>query len=1407
MILNIGLDIGSTTIKLIVLDDDYNIIYKNYERHYSDIGLTLKSILEKAKPFITSESVRVSITGSGGLQVKDFLQVEFIQEVVAAVESVKKFIPKTDVAIELGGEDSKITFFRGALEQRMNSICAGGTGAFIDQMASLLETDAAGLNELAKKASRTYPIASRCGVFAKTDIQALMNQGVPKEDIAVSVFQSVVNQTISNLACGRTIEGNVAFLGGPLHYLDVLVERFIKTLELEDDEIIIPEDSNLYVALGAAIAAMKTKPIKTYEFFQRAEGEYKERIEGVELDPLFKSPEEYEEFKEKHAIDIVKYGDLKGYKGKLAFGVDAGSTTTKLVVLGEDNEILYSFYGNNYGKPLEVVMRELGKIYDMMDEGAEIVASGATGYGEDFLRAALNIDVGEVETIAHFRAARFFNEDVDFILDIGGQDMKAMRVKDGMISSILLNEACSAGCGSFLETFANSLNLSVQDFAKLAVQSKKPVDLGSRCTVFMNSKVKQAQKEGAAVSDIAAGLSYSVIKNALQKVIKIRNFDEMGENIVVQGGTFLSDGILRAFEKISGRTATRPKIAGLMGAFGIALIAKEKSTGKSSLKNKEELEKFEYTTKTSTCKGCTNHCSLTINVFNDGGRYITGNRCERPLGNKTSDELLPNLFTYKAERVFQYESLPPEDGKGVVGIPRVLNMYENYPFWHTLLTELGFSVVLSTKSSREVYELGISSITSETLCYPAKLVHGHIEDLIKKEVDIIFYPSVFYEEKEFENADNSVNCPVVAGYPDVIKNNVDNLKNKNVRFVNPFVAFQDRTLMKSQLVNAFKGFGFLFAESEMGNAVDLAYRELDRYRDDVVKEGDYALEYMKEHGLKGIVLAGRPYHVDPEINHGIPEMINSLGFVVLSEDSVATKTNLSGRMRILDQWSYHARLYRAAKFVGKHEDLNLIQLNSFGCGIDAVTTDQVAEILKSYNKIYTALKIDEVNNLGAARIRVRSLKEAIENRKDHPELMRIGEGDFYPEYPVFTVDKRKTHTILAPQMAPIHFEILEEALQLEGYNLKFLKDINKETIELGIKYVNNDACYPTMFVVGQFLQALQSGEYDPDYTTVLMTQTGGACRASNYVGLIRKALIDAGFPQVPVIALSVQGIEGNPGFKLTPSLGKKAVIGGLYGDLLMRLRNENFPYEKHEGSTEALVDKWVQKLKVDIAKGDMRTFKRNVDNIILSFKNLEKTGEKKPKAGIVGEILVKFLPQANNFVQKIMEEEGFEVIVPDLVDFILYCFSNSRNKNNAFGGFGFGALISDIGIMYVERYRNYIRRQLKKTGFSAPLKIGELEELGKEFVSLNHQYGEGWLLTAEMVELIHSDAPNIVCVQPFGCLPNHLTGKGAIKAIREKYPRANIVPIDYDPGASEVNQLNRIKLMLSHARDEFYKNV
>ena len=973
----LGIDIGSTTVKIAILDENENLIFADYKRHFANIQETLADLLQEAFDQYGEMTLHPVITGSGGLTLANHLGVPFTQEVIAVSTSLQKLAPKTDVAIELGGEDAKIIYFEnGNVEQRMNGICAGGTGSFIDQMASLLQTDATGLNEYAKDYKALYPIAARCGVFAKTDIQPLINDGATKPDLSASIFQAVVNQTISGLACGKPIRGHVAFLGGPLHFLSELRESFIRTLKLDEEHTIIPENSHLFAAIGSALNAKEDNSISLTEMKDRLRNSIKLDFEVERMEPLFASQEEYDAFAKRQSSYKVKTGDLATYKGNCYLGIDAGSTTTKTALVGEDGTLLYSFYSSNNGNPLKTTIRSIKEIYKLLPKDAKIAYSCSTGYGEALIKAALLLDEGEVETVSHYYAAAFFDPEVDCILDIGGQDMKCIKIRNKTVDSVQLNEACSSGCGSFIETFAKSLNYTVQDFAKAAVFAQHPIDLGTRCTVFMNSKVKQAQKEGAEVSDISAGLAYSVIKNALYKVIKVSDASELGRHIVVQGGTFYNDAVLRSFEKIAGCEAIRPDIAGIMGAFGAALIARERHQegAETTMLSIDKINELKYTTSMANCRGCTNNCRLTINKFSGGRQYVSGNRCERGIGKEKNKDHIPNLYEYKYKRIFSYTPLTADKAtRGKVGIPRVLNMFENYPFWYTFFTELKYEVVLSPTSTRKIYELGIESIPSESECYPAKLAHGHVTWLIRNGVKFIFYPCIPYERNEFPDAVNHYNCPIVTSYAENIKNNVDELNDPSITFRNPFLAFTSEEILANRLVEEFKD----IPAEEVKAAVHKGWEEMAAARRDVQKKGEETLKYLEDTGRHGIVLAGRPYHIDPEIHHGIPDLINSYGIAVLTEDSISHLAPVERPIRVNDQWMYHSRLYAAANYVKTRDDLDLIQLNSFGCGLDAVTTDEVYEILDGSDKIYTCLKIDEVNNLGAARIRIRSLIAAI----------------------------------------------------------------------------------------------------------------------------------------------------------------------------------------------------------------------------------------------------------------------------------------------------------------------------------------------------------------------------------------------------------------------------------------------
>lgn len=1399
-----GLDVGSTTVKLVVLDKDNKIQYSKYQRHFSDIRKTIFDLVDETCAQFEQDNLTVTLTGSGGISVAQWLGLDFEQEVIAATGAIQRQIPQTDVAIELGGEDAKITFFTDGIEQRMNGTCAGGTGAFIDQMASLLQTDAAGLNKLAEGYKVIYPIAARCGVFAKTDIQPLLNEGAAKADIAASVFQSVVNQTISGLACGRPIRGNIAFLGGPLYFLPELRKRFIETLNLSDDQVVFPDQSQLFVATGAALASKNKKVMSFKSLRDRLPSINTVTVHEVErLSPLFRDEIELGEFKRRHSGHKVQRKELSTHQGPSYLGIDAGSTTTKLALTDSDGRLLYSYYGSNRGSPLKSVIRELKKLYGLMPEDAYIANSTVTGYGEGLIKAALRIDVGEIETIAHYKAAEHFLPGVEFILDIGGQDMKCMQVKDNVINNIMLNEACSSGCGSFIETFASSLNMEVEDFAKEALLAQKPVDLGSRCTVFINSRVKQAQKEGASVGDISAGLSYSVIKNALMKVIKIRDPKALGKKIIVQGGTFYNAAVLRSFELISGREAIRPDIAGIMGAYGAALISCERSEAgqKSGIMAAADLEGFQTEISMKRCNKCSNNCLLTINNFIDGRMFVTGNRCERGAGRELRKDTVPNLYDFKYRMLASYKSLDKEAAtRGTIGIPRVLNIYENYPFWHTFFTELKFRVVSSPRSSKKVYDMGIETMPSESVCYPAKLVHGHIMCLVKSGVKNIFYPCIPYEMKEDEQADNCFNCPIVTSYSEVIRTNMDVLNEQSINFMNPFLPYYDKKRLGERLYEELKQFGA--DKREVKAAVDKAWQEDERFKRVIREKGEEVLAQLERDGGKGIVLAGRPYHIDPEINHGIPNLITEFGMAVLTEDSVAHLSKAARPLRIVDQWMYHTRLYSAASFVVDNDNLELVQLNSFGCGLDAVTTDQVQEILHEAGKIYTVLKIDEISNLGAARIRLRSLKAAIEERERSGYYFDKKQYSYKKTF--FTDEMRRKHTILAPQMSPIHFQFIETAFREAGYNMEILPSVDREAVDEGLKYVNNDACYPSILVTGQLMEALKSGRYDPDNTSLIITQTGGGCRATNYIGFIRKALKDSGFEQVPVISLNALGLESNPGFKITAGLVNKALIALVYGDLLMRVLYRVRPYEKIKGSANMLYDSWVERCKESVRSGKHREFKRNISQIVKDFDNLEIVDTRKPRVGLVGEILVKFHPTANNDVVDVVEGEGAEAVMPDLTDFFLYCAYGPNFNRRYMSDSISKKIIGNLVIEGIEMYRRHMKKVLAASErFEAPSTIHELARKASKLLSLGNCTGEGWFLTAEMIELIEEGAANIICMQPFACLPNHVTGKGMIKALKKEYPKANIVPVDYDPGASEVNQLNRIKLMMAAA----FKNM
>ena len=1398
MNVNVGIDIGSTTVKIVVVRDG-EIIHKHYERHFSKVREKAVELVRAARGLIGEDTpLRCSITGSAGLGVAKAADIDFVQEVFATRKAVGVHVPQADVVIELGGEDAKIVFLTGQLEERMNGSCAGGTGAFIDQMAVLLDVTPSELDELAQGAERIYTIASRCGVFAKSDIQPLLNEGARKEDVAASIFQAVVNQTIAGLAQGREVKGDVLFLGGPLFFFKGLQKRFQETLKLDDAHAHFPALAPYAIAAGAAEYAGGTQKTYTVDSLLAAlEKAADAPVVANYLPPLFEDEQQYEEFKNRHAMHDVMTQNVTMYEGDAYLGIDCGSTTTKLVLIGEDDQILFHHYQSNKGNPADVIREQLTKLYELCGDRVHIVSSAVTGYGEALIQNAFGVDFGLVETVAHFRAARHFCPDVDFIIDIGGQDIKCFKIRNKCIDNISLNEACSSGCGSFIETFARSMGYSIEEFCKLGLFAKHPIDLGSRCTVFMNSSVKQAQKDGAGIDAISAGLSVSVVKNALYKVIRAHSPDDLGRHIVVQGGTFHSDAILRAMEQLTGKEVIRPDIAGLMGAFGAALLAHDRCLEKSTLVDATTLSAFDYRSKSYRCGGCGNNCLVTAHYF-PAGVFHTGNRCPRGAGLPMTNTSAPNMYAYKYHRVFDYEPLPLEAAKrGVIGIPRILNMYEDYPFWFTLFTRLGYRVELSGQSSKELYESAMASIPSDSLCYPAKLVHGHIHDLLVKGVKKIFYPCVPYNEKECQKANNCYNCPVVATYAESVYANMEELRAADVEFMHPFLPLYHDKRLAERLAEVFRQEGLKHKELEA--AVQAARTEQLSYKQEIRDMGHKLLQKVLDGHGHAVVLAGRPYHADPEINHGLPEMIASFGLTVISEDAVADlPESLKGQLPVVvDQWSWHSRLYRAAEFVAAHKELELIQLSSFGCGLDAITSDVVKEILERHHRLYTLLKVDEINHISSARIRIRSLLAAMRERIDKHQETDI------PAYipPSFSKTMRNTHVILAPQLSPVHFQFMETALRRAGYKLEIAPLPDREAVALGLKYVNNDICYPAILVIGQMLRALTSGKYDLNKTSIALFQSCGACRATNYIALMRRALRDAGLGSIPVFSLYG---EKSDGFSLSWHLLKDMVKGLLYGDLLMQLLHRVRPYEQEKGAADALYKLMSQLCKDSLAGLTGLSFEQTIKRVTAAFDVLPlRDNVRKPKVGIVGEILVKYHPVANNNIVSYLEAEGAEVILPNMMDFFLYAAYDEQVKRRLLDGTLGNVIKSKLFMKFLDYYRKPLNIALQKSKrFSAYEPLSALIALAEKHLSTGNMAGEGWLLTAEMAKLLRSGIDNIVCLQPFACLPNHVTGKGMIRELLRTDPQANIIALDCDADASQVNQMNRIKLMLEIAKEK-----
>ena len=1400
-VIHVGIDVGSTTVKVAALSPYVKLLFGKYERHLSDIRKATVSLLKELRREFSGYRITASISGSGGMGLAKLMDLPFCQEILAETKAVETFHPETDVIIELGGEDEKITYLRNGVDQRMNGACAGGTGAFIDRMAALLSVDAAGLGHLAEKAERLYPIASRCGVFAKTDIQALLNEGASHEDIALSVFQSVVNQTISGLSCGRPIHGKVAFLGGPLTFQPMLRKRFQETLKLSDGDMIVPDHGELYVAIGAAVSAMHDKPFDLDNWLERVEHAEAESLGAVKVMPaLFETEAEKETFRARHSRFHAPRGNLAEAKGPVWLGIDAGSTTIKAVLLDRESRILYEYYGGNHGTPLAGARAILSDLYSKLPEGVTICGAGVTGYGEELIKRALQTDLGEVETMAHYRGAKHFLPDVTTILDIGGQDMKCLRIRDGAVDDILLNEACSSGCGSFLDTFAQSLGMDIREFSRLALLAKHPVDLGSRCTVFMNSRVREAQKNGVAVADISAGLSYSVIKNALYKVIRLREASDLGNKVVVQGGTFYNDAVLRALEKLLGCEVIRPDVAGLMGAFGMALITKERcgEGHVSTLVTEEKLSALTYTNETKRCAGCGNHCMITLTRFNDGRAFVSGNRCERGAallltGRTAAHSSLPNMYRWKYDALWHRKSLSPKEAvRGTVGIPRVLNMYEDFPFWHAFFTRLGYRVVTSSEGIRDVTGEAMETIPSYSECFPAKLSHAHVADLAKRHPDFIWYPCI--DKGPDEGSTNRYNCPMVASYPENIEANMDELLQRyEVRFLHPFLPLHGGKALLGQLRRVFRG--MKISSSELEGAIEAGRAAEKEYKERLLSETKRVLLEIRKNHQIGIVLAGRPYHVDPAVNHSIPDLINQLGMAVLTEDGVAMAGGEFPELRVMNQWTWHSRLYKAADYVTTHEGLELVELNSFGCGLDAVVTDQVQEIMTRKGRLYTCLKIDQSLNLGAVRIRLRSLKAAISERSGRA----VRAAPVHYEKAVFTEAMRKDYTILVPEMSPIHFPIVEAAVQSLGYHVKVLSPI-REDIDEGLSFVNNDACYPAIITIGSLLRALRSGEYDVNKVAVMLSQTGGMCRASNYIGFLRKALEEAGLSHVPVLSMNTQGFERQPGFRFTLPMGIRMVQAVVYGDALQQCLYRTRPYEEVPGSAESLCREWQERCRESLFRGDsFAEYKKNIFGIVRDFERLALADiPRRPRIGIVGEIYVKFSPIASNDIVRAIEANGGEAETSGMLDFFLYGSLDSRFQRKYMDGTIRDDLIDTFSRYLFQWYRKPLEKAVKSSSrFHEITSIDKLARKASQYLSLGNRAGEGWFLTADMIDLLYHECRGVVCLQPFACLSNHITGEGMVHKLHMVYPEAVFLALDCDASASEVNQENRLKLMMN----------
>jgi predicted CoA-substrate-specific enzyme activase len=1416
-----GIDIGSTTAKVVILNEKKDVVFSRYYRHYGKTLETIQNIFTEALTELNDIEMTLAVTGSAGMGIANSFDLPFIQEVVASAHFIKSTYPKIKTFIEIGGEDSKIIYFNknGNPDIKMNGNCAGGTGAFIDQMAILLDVDIAELNLLAEKSDNIYPIASRCGVFAKTDVQALLSQHISREDIAASIFHSVALQVIGTLSQGQDMGKEILISGGPLTFYSSLRKEFSNLVS--PSKLVIPDNSELIPALGTAMVDhKKIWSGKISHFLSVSEKGIKlsnDNDNALQLTPLFKDKNEFEIWEKEHQINIVQKIKLSEAKNKKIFlGIDSGSTTTKIVLIDEDSNIVFSYYTANNGNPMQAVKNGLNKIKkDFSEAGFDpvITRSATTGYGENLIKSAFGLEDSVVETISHYKAAQHIEPDVSFILDIGGQDMKAIYIQNNTLSNIQVNEACSSGCGSFLETFANSMGYDIEKFSEVACFSNKPFDLGTRCTVFMNSKVRQAIKEGVAMEDIASGLAYSVVKNALYKVLKIKNTDILGDKIVVQGGTFKNSAVLRALEILLEKDVLRSNISELMGAYGAALTALENynkirnenkniQTTPKNICFENMIEGSQYLTEEIRCRKCENQCRISKLIFNNGNHFYTGNRCERSFNNNNIIKNKGKNFIDDQIKLLFERNMEPENTPILTyGIPRCLNIYENFPFWCTFLTKCGFKVVLSSESNFRSFEKGSSTVMSENICFPAKLSHSHIFDLSEKKIDRIFYPTVVFEQTEYKNVSNAYNCPVITGYPDLLKSAINPEKKFGIPLDNPAVSFKSPRLLKKQLYLFFKKFGIKY--KTVSKSVKKAIKAQAEYKKELKNLSQSFIDKSKKENRIMIVLCGRPYHIDPFINHGIPELLTDLDVDVISEAAVPLNNDTVSleSVNVLTQWSYTNRLYAVAKWVKQNNNVQLVQITSFGCGPDAVSTDEIREILHP-DKIYTLIKIDENSNLGAIKIRLRSMLETVRKKIEKEDTVIFDRKQNKMTKPV----KKEKKILIAPFFSPFYSPLMPFAFKPFGYQLDVLPPQDKNSIDLGLKTVNNDMCYPALLVTGDIIKAFQSGKYNPENTAVLMTQTGGQCRASSYVPLIKKAMTSFGLDEVPIIALSTKGI-GSSLSELDldkTALGKRIILGIIFSDPLARMYLSVKSREKNKGTSKKLYDRYLTEMQTGIENADFNYLLRLLKKAVTDFNSIEIKNKTIPKIGIVGEIFVKYNLFASENIIDWLTEQEVEVILPPIQNFFAQFFINEDYDQKTFFK---RSLVDLIKYKMLEIYSNYHLGQVSKImqNFHFYRKDHDLRNLAEttsEIVSLANQFGEGWLLTAEMIAMLKEGISNIICLQPFGCISNHITGKGIENALKDMFPDLNLLSLDMDSGTSEVNIMNRLYFMLTIAKKE-----